>query len=132
MLAQERQEEYKRHIGKRSSAGPYCWDCGKTLCKGGEGSIHTGSLSSYGSGWWKICPSCGKEPSKNSNSISNCCSFTWAENPEKFFFKSKVYVKEDKLIVDEYDREFTCQEFIDMLDSECPIRFTELIGREFC
>ena len=23
------------HIGKRSAAGPYCWDCGVTLCEGG-------------------------------------------------------------------------------------------------
>lgn len=28
------------HIGKRSAAGLYCWDCGKTLCKDGESGIH--------------------------------------------------------------------------------------------
>ena len=30
----DKDQEYSegRHIGKRSAAGWYCWDCGTTLC----------------------------------------------------------------------------------------------------
>jgi len=28
------------HIGKRSAAGMYCWNCGLTLCKDGEEFVH--------------------------------------------------------------------------------------------
>ena len=39
------------HIGKRSAAGWYCWDCRQTLCKG---RVH------YGDGYFDRCPICGK------------------------------------------------------------------------
>jgi hypothetical protein len=29
-----------RHIGKRSAAGWYCWDCKQTLCANGEQYVH--------------------------------------------------------------------------------------------
>ena len=30
------------HIGKRSAAGMYCWDCDDTLCPGGKSQVHAG------------------------------------------------------------------------------------------
>lgn len=33
------------HIGKRSAAGTYCWDCGTTLCLDGARYVHYGEIS---------------------------------------------------------------------------------------
>ena len=30
----------ERHVGKRSAAGWYCWDCKQTLCADGEHNVH--------------------------------------------------------------------------------------------
>jgi len=32
----------KKHIGKRSAAGRYCFDCGVSLCVDGEDNVHKG------------------------------------------------------------------------------------------
>jgi len=67
-----------QHIGKRSAAGLYCWDCRITLCMGGPGNVHHGD-SRYreeapttgwcptcrrdtATAWFKACPMCGKKP----------------------------------------------------------------------
>src|SRR5437879_5718682 len=55
----EDSDDPRIHIGKRSAAGPYCWDCDQTLCKDGIDGIHQGK-----SGWYPACPRCGKEPLK--------------------------------------------------------------------
>lgn len=57
------------HIGKRSAAGLYCWDCDITLCKDGKEFVHhvkkgikngktvpLDSIDIYG---MEICPTCG-------------------------------------------------------------------------
>ena len=63
------------HVGKRSAAGLYCWDCNMTLCIEGPGRIHQGCKkwvsnekkcdgthhgSCDGGHWFDSCPSCGK------------------------------------------------------------------------
>ena len=60
------------HIGKRSAAGLYCWDCKQTLCKDGEKEVHSGGKrnSSFSAlpplfrrdeaKWYSACPKCGK------------------------------------------------------------------------
>lgn len=126
------------HVGKRSAAGPYCWDCGITLCKGGEVGIHMGRE------WHKKCPICGQEPVEesleNSSSgrelgfnkskpakktgVRSCSSFTWAMLSDKNF-------KRKRKIKDEYGRKYTKKEFDNVLE-ECPIRFYDAIGQEFC
>ena len=40
------------HIGKRSSAGPYCWKCHKSLCSDGWVHVHRSD------DWWAACPTC--------------------------------------------------------------------------
>ncbi|MCK9577864.1 MAG: hypothetical protein M0R51_18305, partial [Clostridia bacterium] len=99
----------KYHIGKRSAAGMYCYDCGITLCKGGESKVHFGTDE-----WYEECPNCGKKPENEDlehsasgkelgfnnmsgvikTGVKSCCSFTWARNIGKV-----------KHIVDEYGRE---------------------------
>ncbi len=73
------------HIGKRSAAGLYCWDCRLTLCKWGEGQIHTAkvvlppdaptrgleSLAAHfkadrEQNWHATCPRCGAAPAEES------------------------------------------------------------------
>jgi hypothetical protein len=68
------------HIGKRSAASLYCFDCGVTLCKRGEENVHMGSnrrVDTTGMGvveglaaqleddskdWHDSCPECGQLP----------------------------------------------------------------------
>jgi len=123
----------KYHIGKRSASGMYCYDCGMTLCKGGESKVHSGTDE-----WYKACPKCGKKPENEDlyhsavgkelginsmyevkTGVKSCCSFTWARD-----------IKKIKHIVDEYGREYSLEEFNGIIDS-CPIQFF-MYGKEFC
>lgn len=129
------------HLGKRSSAGMYCWDCDLTLCKGGNTEIHEGRCE-----WFDRCPKCGRKveeeniedsstgrelgfnrkPFGKKTGVKSASNFTWAIDPAKVY-----YFSDDVKIQDEYDRNLTLQEFRDML-RECPLHFYGLIGKEFC
>jgi hypothetical protein len=99
---------YSHHLGKRSAAGMYCWDCGITLNKKGNEDIHQGCRNRShpqfcNCGWYDACPVCGEKPEKESLSegsagrelgfnksapgkktgVASCSSFTWAMAPEK-------------------------------------------------
>ncbi len=119
-------DDPKFHIGKRSAAGLYCWDCGVSLCKGGASRVHYGD----GDDFFDKCPKCGKSPEKENLSTSSvgrelgfntekpakkagvkgCSSFTFARPIGRI-----------KNIVDEYGTEYTLEEFRAVLE-ECPIR----------
>jgi len=120
------------HIGKRSAAGYYCWDCKVTLCKGGKDRVH------YDDDWYDKCPICGKEPKdegwnssagrelgfnktkpKTKTGVASCSSFTWARELGKI-----------RKIQDEYGKHFTREEFQEML-LECPIQYHDSMGQEF-
>lgn len=123
----------KEHIGKRSAAGPYCWDCRRTLCIGGEYEVH--HMSGRGS-FFKECPGCGKTPTEGvlskapPSGVRSCCSFTWAVDSERTIFQLGQFA--DKMCVeDEYGRKYSGAEFMIMLENQCPIRFTDSIGKEF-
>lgn len=98
---------YSHHIGKRSAAGMYCWDCGVTLNKKGNDGIHYGCTNRShpqfcNCGWYDVCPKCGKSPNKEGldnsaggrelgfnkstpqkkEGVASCCSFTWAKPPQ--------------------------------------------------
>ena len=126
-----------KHVGKRSAAGPYCWDCNATLCKGGEDDIHKDRE------WYGSCPVCGKRPIDESletsaagrelgfnksepikkTGVRSCSSFTWAMLWDADFTRKRT-------IKDEYGRRYTGKEFENILE-ECPIRFCDMIGQEF-
>lgn len=133
------------HIGKRSAAGHYCWDCHRTLCMPGESRIHT----SRDDEWVDACPICKKpietkanvvgqsvalelgfsKPAMTQQSGVKCVSsFTWA-SPESMILDLRKSKK--KLVVDEYHRESTVAEFLQMLEHQCPIRYYHSIGQEF-
>jgi len=135
------------HIGKRSSAGLYCWDCKVTLCKEGEERVHHSPYDFYSADkhFYDKCPLCKKSPDKEDLSesapgrelgfntdklvrktgVKTCSSFSWRIDPD-VFAKSRL-----KTIVDEYGTKYTRKEFEDVL-SECPIRYTHSVGKEFC
>lgn len=128
-----------QHIGKRSAAGFYCWDCDATLCKGGESRVHYSDES----GWYDNCPVCGnipikeefsessagrelgfnKQPFAAKSGIKSCSSFRWALDASKIAAR--------RFVVDEYGKRYTIAEFQKMLE-ECPIRYYDSIGQEFC
>jgi len=125
-----------KHIGKRSAAGAYCWDCDITLCKGDNEEIHSSN-----SEWYTECPICGNKPiTENLNEssigrelgfnktkplkktgVKSCSSFTWAcDNNEKL-----------KKIKDEYGTIYSLSKFKKML-KECPVMYYNMIGEDFC
>ena len=125
------------HIGKRSVAGPYCWDCGVTLCRDGIGGVHA-----HLSVWLNRCPICGnsmfvealidsaagrelgfnnRRP-KRKNGVRSCSSFTWA-------IEYNVLAR-TRFVKDEYGTRLTIKQFRAILD-ECPIQYTDMVGQEF-
>lgn len=107
------------HIGKRSAAGLYCYDCNRSLCKSEDLIHYTNAISD----WYVKCPECWK------NVTTTCCSFTWEADDFEVFLTCCRKPKE-KIIVDEYGREFTGAEFL-LEIKKCKIQFYHLIGKEF-
>ena len=114
------------HIGKRSAAGLYCWDCKRTLWL-----------------WFEdkhLCQTSNKnEPSKKTG-VASCSSFSWAINPTRFRDALKEikkcsccdreYENPEKVIEDEYKRLYTKKEF-DQILKECPVQYFDMIDKEF-
>lgn len=129
------------HVGKRSAAGMYCWNCGRTLCKGGKSRIHCDDE------WYDKCPKCGQKPmkedmsessagrelgfnrgkSKKKKGVRSCSSFTWAMN---IYRVTQTCWPRKKVIEDEYGRKYTRKQFNDIL-KECPVQFYDSIGEHF-
>jgi len=124
------EDEKKVHIGKRSSAGIYCWDCHCSVPADKPSLDHP----RY------ICPNCKEEfmgealvdssagrelgfnkgPFKVKTGIKSASRFSWATKE----------IPVDAKIVNEYGEEFTFDQFHEML-KECPMQNTEMIGKEF-
>lgn len=134
------------HIGKRSAAGLYCWDCGITLCKKGNAGIHVSENA-----WHEACPRCGGKPmeplesfgmaasielgfakhrTEKTKGVCSCSSFSWAQDPERVRSECAKHPGK-KLIVDEYGRSLTGRQFVAMLKCNCPVEFTDSIGHWF-
>lgn len=130
------------HIGKRSAAGLFCWDCGVTLCKGGKSAVHH-----HGYGHHDCCPKCGKEKtagggnrsasielgfakpcSERPAGVGSCSSFRWAMSLGEFLEEAR---SRDVFVVDEYGRRLDPVDFLEMLVANCPLQYTDAIGREF-
>ena len=99
------------HIGKRSAAGLYCHDCGTTLNKYGTGYVHNCDYSE----WYKRCPICGREGVPVS-------SFCWTFLGQKWLIVTLAMEgNTEKIIVDEYGKEYTPQEFLNAVNT--PIEY---------
>lgn len=138
---------YRSHVGKRSAAGWYCYDCDVPLVFGGETTLVHTSLDVV----VNACPKCGQGRPKQdglpiaasielgfskprqgrvTKGVSPCSSFSWAQEPA---FAQKICEQraEEVIIADEYGRELTGQQFAQMLFANCPIQFTWSIGTDF-
>jgi hypothetical protein len=137
------------HIGKRSAAGWYCWDCDVTLCLSGKHRIH---YSSDNGNWSETCPKCGKTKGEGKDGISTkaasvelgfeppreerpkgvqtTSSFYWAADPATVRQRCEAHLDEEQ-IVDEYGRKMTCRTFLLMVRSNCAIEFTDSVGTSF-
>lgn len=143
-----------KHIGKRSAAGQYCWDCNVTLCKQGKENIHSSngfvvtqnnSLLDYVKHiktlWYDKCPKCHKEESKEK-------IYEGASGRELGFNKEPLKrqgvsscssftwdvepqtISKLRFVKSEYRERFTIKEFYELLE-ECPIQFYDSIGSGF-
>ena len=142
-------ESIDLHIGKRSAAGLYCWDCRLTLCLLGEQEIHGRTCDVN---WAKSCPKCGQAPAEAKLSdqghpaglelgfakaateqpagVRGCSSFRWAMDPA--IVREMCDRHPDAEVVrDEYDRLLTGRAFWQMLECQCPIRYSDSIGGRF-
>lgn len=143
------EDDPKYHLGKRSGAGLYCWDCKVTLCSGGEELIHKGSAQ-----FLSACPKCHKTESdsfpdrfsrivgvveevraeendyKKPTGVAGACSFTWAQDADRAI-QIMMDQPDEVLVEDEYGRTYTGDEFMRLLDANCPIHFRELVGQRF-
>jgi hypothetical protein len=138
-------DDPRLHLGKRSAAGLYCWDCDVTLCEGGKREVHMGRC-----GYHDACPSCGNKPATEPVSMSSagvelgfadalrlrrprgvrsCASFSWAQHPNPVR-AACVDQPNDMIIEDEYGREYTGQQMLDLLVL-CPLQFEHSIGERF-
>jgi hypothetical protein len=125
------------HIGKRSAAGMYCWDCKQSLCKGGDVNVHMDR------GFYTNCPRCGLEPTQTFNpalvelgfarpiearptGVTGASSFTWAQDPGEV----RKLAEDGAEVIDEYGRVMTGQAFLMMVYCNCPLEF-QAIGEDF-
>jgi hypothetical protein len=108
------------HIGKRSAAGSYCYDCGTTLNSEGTSEIHTGSNQL--SQWLDECPACNTL--KGAGNVKTCCSFTWTLLKHKWEIKRLAKEEPDKKIIyNEYDEKFTAKEFLEEELKTCMVEY---------
>lgn len=142
--------EPEYHIGKRSAAGHYCWDCRLTLCKDGEDGLHQSCRHEIGCRcrWFNACPQCGGKVQKNGfnpvdvelgfaasltvkpTGVTGASSFSYAQKP-KLVEQICQEFSGEKVVENEYGKRFTGAEFLQMLDTNCPIRFIRFIGQWF-
>ena len=139
------------HIGKRSAAGLYCWDCGVSLAleaydRWEDRIRYGGDAVHYDGKWSDCCPICGKTSDSESwnsavgrelgfneevpmakTGVKSCSSFSWAISPKKF---QERFLNSGESVFDEYGGKFTRDEFRAILD-ECPIRRYASVGKEF-
>lgn len=148
------------HIGKRSAAGRYCWDCRVTLCRDGTRGLHQSPrvprrpgedvgtlfaryLAAQASCWYECCPTCGAAPSSETLATSAAgrelgfndgppAPRRGVQSCSSFSWAMEPSrVEGIEQIEDEYGRTYTRAEFLAVLD-ECPIQFTHSIGEWFC
>jgi len=148
------------HIGKRSAAGKYCWDCGMTLRIGGESRVHyTDShirpipendmddiynymelrKQEHLKEWYEKCPKCGKYPDeKGANAMFKELGFSKVNGKQigvssccSFTWATHPdKLKRIRFVKDEYGRKYTAEQFDKELEF-CPIQFFDSIGKEF-
>lgn len=155
----EERDHFKIHIGKRSAAGLYCWDCGIPLVKpvfrrSGYGMIYVSADAVHDSRNPSTteCPMCygsvqhpaavtdrghpaGVElgfaaPLQSRPSgVSGASSFSWAQEPSRVL--SIIARAPDlEIVIDEYGDKYTGLSFSEIVRFS-PLWFTDSIGTCF-
>ncbi len=134
-----------RHIGKRSAAGPFCWDCRVTLTEGGNDFIHKSHSRVL-----EACPRCGKKPAPKTGfnqaaavelgfadaadrppiGVGSTSSFSWAMDPAEAH-RICAAALDVTIVEDEYGDRLTGRQFLRMLECQCGVEFTHSVGRHF-
>lgn len=139
IIGQDNSSHPDKHVGKRSAAGTYCWDCGTTLCLQGIRGVHTQSE------WHDKCPSCGKQLDEKNNStntgmrelgfhknlsrkegVGTCASFTWTKmsHLKKLKKLARSQHAKHQAVESEYGETFTAKQFLELV-YDCPIWFQD-------
>jgi hypothetical protein len=133
------------HIGKRSAAGYYCYDCNAPLNNKGLAGVHDGRALPL-----DRCPVCSKkkvkeewsqssaglelgfnkDPFIKKTGVRSASSFNFALSKEELKKKLSYRRFLTKCVIDEYGDLFTYSEFMKILEA-CPIHFTNMIGEWF-
>jgi len=99
------------HIGKRSCAGNYCYDCGIFLTYDHTKDAHNGKGRNC-----LRCPRCNSEG-------KNACTFTWTMMYHlKRLQKLAVDYPDLNVVRDEYGGLNTASEFLNDILASCPIQ----------
>ncbi|TSC62754.1 MAG: hypothetical protein G01um101448_456 [Parcubacteria group bacterium Gr01-1014_48] len=142
----DKEQEYEReeHLGKRSAAGHYCYDCEISLVTGLSGGWNVTSPHISAGRTFEACPLCGSKPSGNfyipelvspteeqtareeTFSVRYSCSFGFAQAPDVIDAYS-----EDTEVVDEYGRVYTMREFRGEVLGKAIFFFTHHVGQVF-
>lgn len=130
----------KIHIGKRWQTGGWCFRCNVTLCKLGLDNIDRAREED----WLRACPRCGttrefgtrllfphdpKVQGLPKEGIFRVFGFTWAQSGSIVRSICEAHAA-DKLVMDDQNRLYTGQEFLDAL-TLVKIHSEGLIGEHF-
>ena len=148
------------HIGKRSAAGLYCWDCGTPLARPVQCAPNSFCTSNWvapavhGSSASQMteCPRCHGAPQPDAQDASApghaaglalgwakpLAERPWGVRSASSFLWAQEPARTiatlrqwpDGVIVSEYEREYSASDFFDML-LLIPMWFTDQVGREF-
>lgn len=111
-------ENVLKHIGKRSGAGMYCYECGTTLNKHGTDRVHDFEYSE----WYERCPICGQKG-------AYICTFRWTFMKHKWLIEKLAHEGyKEKCIVDEDGDSYSPIEFLQEINT--PIEYQSCC--EFC
>jgi len=128
------------HIGRRSAAGRYCWDCGISLVTRHTSEVHSARERVV----LDECPNCckgakgtesipasgavelgfAKSADNPRSGVGSCASFTWTMLRHKVRLQALADAGDErKVVADEYGREFTAAEFLgEELNGVAPAR----------
>lgn len=128
------------HVGKRSAAGLYCYDCGVTLVAG-DGQLARCSkcgkappdFSAFDRGAVAVELGFAKPEPKRPTGVFTAASFSWAIEPDgEDGARARLEKNFDvPIVIDEYGRSYTGRTFLAMLRANCPIEHRDTIGVHF-
>ncbi|MBI4276661.1 hypothetical protein HY629_02355 [Candidatus Uhrbacteria bacterium] len=142
----EEGSQIRRHLGKRSASGLYCYDCDISLATGAPGGMNPAKNPHMNTGpGYKECPGCGKQRTntalfnpelwkptpeeivaEHASPVRYSHSFSYAKPPEEI-----AAFPDDTIVIDEYGRTSTMAEFRREVIEKATFLFTHSVGVVF-